>query len=166
MPVAPETLHWTLAALPAAPDTFAEAAALCSLAAGLAWLALVDIRYLEISPPALAFTIGGVLATLVLQDAPMVQHVGASLAGLGTALAIRALRAAALGAGDIGLFALMGLAAGPDRALPLVLLYAVSAYATALIWLHRRGKPLSRFPKHVFPAAPAASIAIAAIMVG
>jgi Flp pilus assembly protein protease CpaA len=134
--------------------------ALVLLSTGLVWLAAEDVRRFEISPPAAALTGGGILALqLITATSPLPML---AVAGIAVAIAviINRLRPAALGQGDITLFALIGLAAGPAGALASAITFGSAGLVTSLVFLRLRRKPLSSWRRHKFPAAPAGCAAI------
>lgn len=144
--------------------TAATIAAFLLLGVGLIWLVIEDIRRFEICPAAAAITAGAILALRLLSTALTPAILIAALCALALAAAINHFRPAALGQGDITLFALIGLAAGAEAALPAALTYGAVSLVTALAYLTLRQKPktLSSLKRHSFPAAPAGASAILA----
>jgi Flp pilus assembly protein protease CpaA len=144
--------------------TAATLAAFLLLGTGLIWLVIEDIRRFEISPAAAVVTAGAIIALRLLCAALTPVVIITALCALAFAAAVNRFRPAALGQGDITLFALIGLAAGLEAALPAALTYGAASAATALAYLIVRQKPktLDSFQRHAFPAAPAGAAAILA----
>lgn len=140
-------------------------ATLCAvllLATGLLWLALEDVQRFEISPPAAALTAGAILSLQLVSKIDLMPMLAVAAAAAGVAIVINRHRPAGLGQGDITLFALIGLAAGPAGAVAATLTFGSAGLLTSLVFLKLRKKPLSAWRRHMFPAAPAGCAAILA----
>ena len=132
-------------------------------AAGLALLALVamarvacvDVRRLEIDPVWTALAACAGLAATVAVSGPATAPgaLAAAAAAGGAAWLAARLRPGAIGRGDIGLFAAVGLIAGPDLLPPVLCLAAAFGLVTAVAYGLARGKSPGRLPAHMFPAA-------------
>lgn len=132
------------------------------LTLGLIWLVIEDLRRFEIAPTAAILTAGGLLGLLIATGTnPVPPLLVACAAGL-LAIAIRRVNRAALGQGDITLFALIGMASGPQFATETAIAFVGTSLLIATAFLMARNKPirLSSYRRHACPAAPAGSIAI------
>jgi len=136
---------------PALPALLALLVALVAMAR----VTCVDVRRLEIDPAWTALAACAGLAAAVAVDGPAtVPGAGAAAAASGGAAWLAArLRAGAVGRGDIGLFAAVGLAAGPDLLPPVLCLAVAFSLVTAVAYGLARGKSRRRLAAHMFPAA-------------
>lgn len=142
--------------------TLSAALAMALLSTGLIWLVIEDLRRFEIAPTAAILTAGGLLGLLIATGTnPVPPLLVACAAGL-LAIAIRRVNRAALGQGDIILFALIGMASGPQFATETAIAFGGASLLIATAFLVARNKPirLSSYRRHACPAAPAGSIAI------
>ncbi|MCZ8085141.1 MAG: prepilin peptidase [Rhodobacteraceae bacterium] len=134
-----------------------------ALMASLAWLAVIDLRTFEVSPPA-AIATGLCMAAMHLTPpTPSLVPTLFALVSYASILLLVRLNPSRLGQGDATLFALIAFATGPTTHLPIAAaVFAVTLALTTLCLLLRRAKPLNAWRRHIVPAAPAAAAAILA----
>lgn len=131
------------------------ASALLALGA-MVRIACIDLRWLEIEPGWAALAGGAALVAFV-----SVEGGGAFAGAVGTAaltggaawLAGR-LRPGGIGQGDVTLFAVVGLVAGPQFLAPVLVIGAGFCLACCVAYGLARGKRPGRILRHLVPAAP------------
>lgn len=131
----------------------------------MARVACIDILLLEIDPDWAALAGWAGLAAIMAVEGPGAwpeAAMTATVAG-GTAwLAVR-LRPGGIGQGDVGLLALVGLVAGPDRLLPVMCLGLAFFLIAAVAYGRARGR---RFLRHMVPGALPFMAALAPVFAG
>ena len=122
----------------------------------MARVACIDVRRLEIDPAWTAVAACAGLGALVAAEGP-----GALPAAIGTAaaaggaawIAVR-LRPGRIGQGDVTLFAVVGLVAGPQLLAPVLIMGASYLLASCVAYGLARGKRPGRIHRHLVPAGP------------
>ena len=131
----------------------------------MARLACIDVRCLEIDPGCAALAGCAALGAVVaLEGAGAVAGavVAAALTG-GAAWVAARLRPGRIGQGDVVLFAVVGLVAGPQLLAPVLVIGAAFCLASVVAYGVARGKRPQRICRHMVPAAPPLMAALAPV---
>ena len=130
-------------------------AALLALFA-MARVACVDVRHLEIDPDWAALAAWAAIGAMLAVEGPRALPPAAAVAALlgGAAWLTARSCPGRIGQGDVGLFAVIGLVAGPKLLAPVLGLATAFCLAACLAYGQARGKRLGRSLRHMVPAAP------------
>lgn len=143
----------TMASILGAGGAFLALLAMARVASGD--VGCIGVRYCEIDPDWLAVAGWAALAAIIAVEGVDAFWVAVAMAMVmaGAAWLMRRARLRGMGAGDIGVFAFVGIVAGPER-LPLVAVL-VSAFivVTTVVYGLARGKRGHRVFRHLVPAA-------------
>ena len=136
-------------ALPVAPETVMITLAVLLAMAGVAWR---DARTFEIDFCLLGVAAFAMSALIAGADAGggVTRALGLAVAMAGVTLLVHVIRPGHLGAGDIWLMGFIGLAAGPDHILAVLISFGLLGLLTSAVYSRVRGKRLFR---SVFPLA-------------
>lgn len=134
-----------------------------ALGLSLCAVAWIDLRRFEIDPSLCALAALGHAVLCEIHGIWAVSLTGSAW-GLGAALLLRAARPAALGHGDVYLFALCGFVSGADGFWLWAAGFALLTLAMAWCLARRRGRRF-RPGRGAVPAAPAACVSAAAAAV-
>ena len=129
------------------------ASALLALCA-MARVACIDVRFLEIDPGWAAIAaLAGLGALVAVEGTGAYRNavIAAALAG-GAAWFAGWLRPGGIGQGDVTLFAVVGLVAGPQFLAPVLVIGAAFCLASCVAYGLARGKRPGRILRHLFPA--------------
>lgn len=140
------------------------ASALLALCA-MVRIACIDLRCLEIDPDWAALAGSAALGALVAVEgrgAVIGAVVAASLTAGAAWIAAR-LRPGAIGQGDVVLFAVVGLVAGPRFLAPVLVIGAAFCLASCVAYGLARGKRPKRVFRHMVPAGPPLMAALAPV---
>ena len=122
----------------------------------MARVACIDVRQLEIDPDWAALAAWAAVVAILAVEGPRAlpaTAAGAALAGGAAWLAARSCPGR-IGQGDVGLFAVIGLVAGPKLLAPVLGLATAFCLAACVAYGKARGKRLARILRHMVPAAP------------
>ena len=131
------------------------ASALLALFA-MARIACIDVRFLEIDPGWAAIAaLAGLGALMAVEGMGAFRNavVAAALAGGAAWLATR-LHPGGIGQGDVTLYAVVGLVAGPQMLAPVLVIGAAFWLASCVTYGMARGKRPGRILRHMVPAGP------------
>ena len=131
----------------------------------MARIACIDLRCLEIDPGWAALAGVAALGAIVAVEggrAVAGAVVAAALTG-GAAWVAARLRPGRIGQGDVVLFAVVGLVAGPQFLAPVLVIGAAFCLASCVAYGLARGKRPMRSFRHMVPAAPPLMAALAPV---
>ena len=132
-----------------------SASALLALGA-MVRIACIDLRCLEIDPGWAVLAGGAALGAIVAVEGggAVAGSVGAAALTSGAAWLLGHLRPGGIGQGDVTLFAVVGLVAGPQFLAPVLVIGAGFCLASSVAYGLARGKRPGRILRHLVPAGP------------